>query len=69
MKKSKQLNEITRQFLIDDLHNAYNLQFELIGIAAGKNLDCQIEYYVWQINKLSEKIQQIQNIIVENKFY
>ena len=68
MKKAKQLDELTREFLMNDHFNSINEYNELIHFVNTKNYECQVEYYIWQITKLSEKIQNIQNIIVENKF-
>ena len=68
MKKTKVLNQLTRQFLMDQLINSINERNHIFAILHLNDLDAQHEFYIWQINCLDVKIEEIQIIIINNKF-
>ena len=68
MKKVKQLNEITREFLMCDYFNAINQQNEITNKLNSKDLDCMEEYYLFDLLLLNQKIRMMEEIIVNNKF-
>jgi hypothetical protein len=68
MKKTKNLDALTRQFLLCDYYNAINQQSEITNKLELNDLDCQIDYYYFELVLLDQKIKMIESIIVENKF-
>ena len=68
MKKTRQLTEMTRQFLLCDYYNAINQQNEIKNKLNSKDLDCQEEYYLFDLLLLNQKVKMIEEILIQNKF-
>jgi hypothetical protein len=68
MKKAKQLNVITREFLLCDYFNAINQQNEITNKLNSKDLDCMEQYYLFDLLLLNQKVKMIESILIDNKF-
>ena len=68
MKKKPALNEQTREFLLNDLINLINQQNEISIKLLQEELECQIEYYYFELVTLEQKNVMIQEILINNKF-
>jgi len=68
MKKARQLNEITREYLFCDYYNAINQQNEITNKLNSKDTDCMEEYYLFDLLLLNQKVRMIEEILIQNKF-
>jgi hypothetical protein len=68
MKKTPALNELTREVLLNDLINLINQQNEIAMKLQLNELDCQIDYYYFELITLEQKNLMIQEILINNKF-
>jgi hypothetical protein len=68
MKKTPALNLLTREILLNDLINLINQQNEIAMKLQLNELDCQIDYYYFELITLEQKNLMIQEILINNKF-
>jgi hypothetical protein len=68
MKKTPALTIMTRQLLMDDLVNSINERNGIINILKLNDLDAQIELYYFNLLLVDQKINMIQEILINNKF-